>query len=509
MNITLPWPDLKEPLQFPGKENYMKQNERKVAKVFRPSKDDNPLKVVFAALLISCFIMLSAGCEKKQVVIQVEKIPVRVSLAKEGVFEKEITFTGTITSLYKVDLLPKMSGRVKEVNVREGKHVTKGQLLVKFEDEDLKAQLSQAYAALTAARARLAQAISGYDVTSSTTGLSVKVASQGIKQATEMTRQATSSFDNAKLEYDRMINLYDKGAVSKQTLDNITTQYEIATSRLEGAKAQEKQANDNYSIAKANTGQNNQREADVQQANAGIRQAEANIQYLEAMIAYTELRSPINGIVTFRNTEPGQIVGPGDKKPAITVTDNSTVYLEADIPEGQIAGLVNGMNVSVKVDSLKEKKFSGTIETVIPASDPLSHTFRIKVKMPNPGEVLKNGMAAWGSVFVARLNGIVIPRSWLKVIDGEFYVVMVDDNGKALHHKVIPSNYNEDEALIGEGMKAGDQIISTGQESLKDGDLVNIAGKDEYANQKSEVGGQKSESNEVVPETPPEGGENR
>lgn len=472
-------------------------------------RQDNKISAFLlkALLITSILLFIFPGCQQKQAEIKVEKIPVKVSHVQEGEFEKEITFTGTITSLYKADLLPKMSGRVKAVYAREGNRVTRGQLLVKFEDEDLKAQLNQAIAAVSVARARLTQARSGFDVTSSTTGQGVNVALQGINQAREMTSQAQSTFDNAKLEYDRMVNLYGKGAVSKQMLDNVTTQYEIATSRLESSKAQEKQARSNYNIAKANTGQNLQREADVQQADAGIRQAQANVQYLEAIIDYTELRSPIDGVVTFRNAEPGQIIGPGDKKPAITVTDNSAVYLDADVPEGQIEGLSEGKNVDVTVDSLKGKKFVGTIETVIPSADPASHNFRLRVKLPNQGEILKNGMSAWGKVLVVKLSGIVVPRKWLKVIDGEFYVVIVNGDEKALHHKVVPLNYNEDEALIGKGLKTGEQVISTGQESLKDGDPVLVTGKDENPDLKPEAGSRKPEDAEHA--KTPEGSEIR
>jgi RND family efflux transporter MFP subunit len=223
-----------------------------------------------------------------------------------------------------------------------------------------------------------------------------------------------------------------------------------------------------------------------------VMQASANIRYLESLLGYTEIRSPIDGQITARYTEPGQMVAPGDKKPALIVTNNSKVYLDAIVPQSEVRGLDSGKKVDVIVDSLGEKIFPGKIETLLQSADPQSRAFRIKVIVPNTGEVLKNGMSARGKCISATLRGIVVPRHWLKTLEGEFYVVQVehkDNEDHAIHRKVETSLYDEDRALISKGLEEGMTVISTGQETLKDGDLLSISEDNGNGNHKANSNG--------------------
>jgi RND family efflux transporter MFP subunit len=433
--------------------------------------------IILLTLFISVFPL---GCNNKKIAQEKPeqaKVPVKLGVVGNGTIEKEISFTGTVRSKYKVDVYSKISGRVASIPVEEGDQVNKGDLLVQLDDKELRAQLNQARAALKVAKAQINQAQSGYSLTSSTTGIQVGVVNKALDQARESVVQAQSTYNNSKLDFDRMTGLYSKGAISKQALDQSTTQYEIARSRLEAAKAQVKQAEENLRFAKASTRQADVSKSQVNTAYAGEEQAVANLEYLEAMYANTRITAPISGTITFRNVDPGELVAPGDKVPAVTITDNRIVYMESDIPESDMDGIDKGKEVQVTFDSLK-KTFKGEVQTIIPSADPKSRSFRIKVAIPNNDGIIKDGMFATGKMKTAVYRGIVLPRDWLKVIEGEYYIVKLDPNLKASNMKVKLGYFNERKALVLEGLAAGEKIVSVGQESLKDGDIAEIKNED-------------------------------
>ncbi len=435
-------------------------------------------KLIFIVMAIT--FLFQFGCQKKVVKVEEErKNPVRLSSIKEGEIDKDISFTGTVRSRDIVEILPKISGRVESVLVREGDRVKKGQIIIQQDNADLKAQLAQARASLQAAQAQVSQAQSGYNVTASTTDVQVLVSKQGVDQAEEAVEQAKSSFRNIQLEYDRMKNLYSRGAVSKQDLDQATTQYEIGKSQVDAAMSRLQQAKESLKLSRANTGQADVQKSMVQTAAAGVSQALANIDYINVMIGYTTIRSPINGVITARNTEPGQIIAPGDKTPSLIITDNSIVYIEADIPESDVSGMKLMEKVKVTVPSLNNKRFEGTIKTIIPSADKMSKTFRVKISVRNPDGILKNGMSAVAEAQVATYKGIVVPRHWLILIEGEYYFCVVSEEGKLKQKKVKVGYLNEENAQIKEGVKVGDEVISTGHENLKDGDVVEVKGYDD------------------------------
>ena len=405
-------------------------------------------------------------------------IPVELGKVKIGTIQKTLVFTGTLQAKKKAEVRSKIPGIVESVLVDEGDTVSRGELLVELDSKDTKAQLDQAYAALEVAKSRVGIAKVGFDVTYTTTGAQVDVARKSVDAAKELVEQAKSTYNNAKADYDRMTILYQKGAISKQTLDAVTTQYQVAKSRLDAARIQEAQSVDNLKMAKANTGQSDVRREEVSGALAGVRQAEANVRYMEVMLDYTKITAPISGTVTQRNIEPGEIVSPSDKNPCLVIADNSTLYLEAEIPETSLAGLVEGDPVTITVDAVPGKTFNGKISTIVPSANVMSRSFKVKVKIfNNEDNVLKNGMSAMATARTEKLTGIVIPRSWMKIIEGEYYVVLVDKNHRAVHKKITLGYYDEKEAFIKSGLNEGEEVISVGLETLKDGDLLQIVNK--------------------------------
>ncbi|MCD4784700.1 MAG: efflux RND transporter periplasmic adaptor subunit [Candidatus Eremiobacteraeota bacterium] len=461
-----------------------------------------------AFILIIFAFVFCCGCQKKEEVkIEKKKNLIRLSRLKEGKIDKEITFTGTLISKNEVSLISKIAGRVEAVYVEEGDKVSKGQLLIKLEDKEMMAQLEQAEAALQMAGAQTAQARSNYGLTTATTNTQVDFAKQGIDQASEVVEQAKYNFQNIKLDYGRTKNLYDRGAVSKQSLDKAKTSFNVAKSQVEAAQSRLRQARESYNLARANTNLQAVKRDSIAVAVAGAGQAGANIDYIETLLSYTRIRSPINGVVTWRNTEPGQLLAPGDKKSAILITDNSILHVEADVPESEVFGLREGEKGEIFVDSVSSKPFIGKIKTIIPSADPGSRTFRVKIAIPNKKGVLKNGMSATAKFGTAKMKGIVVPRHWLMQIEGEYYLSIVTPE-KTLKRKKVEVDYiSEENALISGKIKPDEEVITTGQEMLKDGDPVEVSGYDdeEKKSPRASAGKEKAdEKSEPPPSIEPE-----
>jgi len=438
------------------------------------------VSIIPVIILLLFILLFNFGCEKKEAVkIEKKKNLVRLSKLKEGEIEKEITFTGILKSKNEVDLNSKISGKVEAVYVEEGDRVSRGQLLVKLEDKELRAQLEQARASLRMAQAQTSQARANYGLTTATTNTQVDVARQGIDQAKEALEQVKFNFENIKLDYNRTKNLYNSGAVSKQTLDQAKTKFDVAKSQVEAAESRLRQARENYNLARANTNQQAVSRDNIAVASASVGQARANMEYIETLLSYTEIRSPLNGVVIARNAEPGQLLAPGDKIPAISITNNSILYVEADVPESEVSGLKISEKGKIFVDSISKKPFTGRIITIIPSADPGSKTFRIKIAIPNKNGVLKNGMSAIANFGISKMKGIVVPRHWLIQIEGEYYLSVISPEETLVRKKVKVEYMNEEKAVISGEIKPGEEVISTGQELLKDGDPVKVFGYDD------------------------------
>lgn len=449
-------------------------------------------------LVLSMLTLFLAGCSKKEETEQViQNIPVRTSLLKQKEMERIIAFTGTIKAHNTTELRARFSGKVQEVFVEEGDYVKQGQTLIQLDNADLLAQLDQSKAALATAEARARQAVSSYEMTTATTNTQVDVAGAGIRQMEEMVNQSISSLNNTKIEYERTKNLYEKGAVSKQALDQMTTKFEIEKSRVDAAKSQLEQAKQNLNLAKAGTTQQLVSRDEISSAAASVEQARANVNYIEVMLSYTTITASMDGYITKRNVEPGEIIAPGDKEPAIIITDNSVVYIEGEVSESDVFGIAMGDEVTVILKALGNEEFQGRIQAIIPSADPMSRSFRVKAAVQNPQNRLKNGMSALVKASVETLTGIVVPRHWLRQIEGEYYVTTITDKNQASHQKVILSYLDENFALISEGINIGDEVISTGQEELKEGDPVEVKGSDDI-NNKTNDSSDKKRSGEIT-----------
>ena len=223
----------------------------------------------------------------------------------------------------------------------------------------------------------------------------VKTAQANLAQTRTQVPQAQANLNLAQTEYDRRLALYNRGDVSKQSLDQATTTLQTAQAQLDAARKQVDAAASRVNEAQANvvTAQENYRqsvaqisltqsqvnestgrlqdaaaaperiavnESQVDTAEAQIAQAETAISQAELELSYTKIFAPEDGFVTRKTVQEGQLVQPGTALMALSQLD---VWVVANFKETQLEGMQVGQAVDLKVDAYPSKTFRGHIDS--------------------------------------------------------------------------------------------------------------------------------------------------
>lgn len=187
----------------------------------------------------------------------------------------------------------------------------------------------------------------------------------------------------------------------------------------------------------------------------------------------TFVRADFAGVISARNFEPGELCA---GQPILQLTQINKLKAYINVQEAYFPYLKNGMKLTITSDIYPGKEFPATIEMVYPTIDPSSHTFSVKVQVPNASELLRPGMYVTTTIPVGKVNGILVPyQSVLKLIGSNERYVFVNDNGVAKRVKVtLGKRYDRDVEIISEELKEGDELVIVGQGRLVDGVKLEI-----------------------------------
>ena len=176
--------------------------------------------------------------------------------------------------------------------------------------------------------------------------------------------QSQTQLENIQLEYDRAFELYKVGGASKQSLDAQKTQLDVAKTAYENLKEN------------------------------------------------TILVSPINGIVTARNYDSGDMIG---GEPVVTIEQMSPVKLLVNVSESFYTRVRKGMDVNVKVEVYGDEIFHGKVSLIYPTVDPQTRTFPVEIKLPNKDLKVRPGMFARVTMNFGTQNHVVAPDLSIKI----------------------------------------------------------------------------------------------
>jgi HlyD family secretion protein len=407
------------------------------------------LRSIFSLASIVAVLASGLRCSSEkpaEPTVSVQVVPV-----KKTTIEQTVTSEAILFPLAQSAIVPKISAPVKAFYINRGSKVHEGELLATLENRDLTAAARDNQGAYDQAQANYAIA------TASTLPEEIQKA-QGDAQAAKLALEAEQKL------YESRQDLYTQGALPRKDLDQAAvtlaqtkSQHEIAQHHLDALMAGGKQQ-------------------ELKSAAGQLESAKGKYLGAEAQLNYSEIRSPIDGVVTDRPLYPGEMASAGT--PLVTVMDTSSVVARAHIPQEQVALLKMGDGATITVPGVpgENQPIEGTVTVVSPALDPNSTTVEVWVQAKNPKGRLRPGTSVQISMLAGSVpNSIVIPKAAvLTAPDGSSYVMLAGSDNKA-HQKTVKTGIQEgDQAQILDGLAEGDRVIASGAYGLPDKTKIRI-----------------------------------
>ena len=263
-----------------------------------------------------------------------------------------------------------------------------------------------------------------------------------VRQASSQAAAAEAVALKAKLDFDRANHLYDSQSLTKPDFDSARAQYDSSQEELNSARALTSEA--------------------------------------KIALRDTSLVAPFDGDIVKKAVEMGAFVGPG--VPAFSVAKTDTVKIVVGVPDTVVRTVKLGQPVEVGIDAFPTRTFHARVSRMSSAADGVTRNFDIEVAIPNRDHLLRVGMI--GSLQFANadsgsgMSALVVPLSAIvQAKDGKYGVFTVSDSSAgevARLHSVEIGAVNGTEISVVNGLQAGDRIITTGANLLKDGQRVEV-----------------------------------
>jgi RND family efflux transporter MFP subunit len=367
------------------------------------------LIVIAAGLASACSSNGKRPAEDEVVISGVQTDTVRLESAPLS-----YDAVGTIRSANTSILAAQLGGTVREMRVKVGDRVRRGQLLVVLDDRSPRAQLSAAEAG-------------------------VSEAAQALAEVNQALQAATADRQFAEVTYNRYKELFAKNSLSRQEFDGAEARYKAALANQRALEAKRQEV-----VAR-------QQQARSQQDSA------------ETYFSYSRIVSPLDGVVTAKPVDPGTVVMPGT--PVVTVEDTSYYRLEASLAEEYLPQAQVGDILSVTTE---HGQFAGRVAEIVPAADAASRTFLVKIDLPRDCDC-RSGEYGKASFAVGEEERLAVSGSAV-VEHGELQgIFVVGPEGKVEYRLIKTGKTFGDHVEILSGLAAGEKVAVTQTERLRDG----------------------------------------
>ncbi len=357
----------------------------------------------------------------------------KLAKVEKGDLAKSVVATGKIEAITKVEVKSKASGIVEKLLVDYGDQVKRGQVLAELDKQQIMAQVNQQQASLEAAEA----------------------AARAAEADLERAKYDAEGPDvpMLKRQYERAQQMAKEGVVSASALDDAQKNYELAVNK--------------QALGKANMGS---AAAKLKQAQAQVAQAKAQLAEKQEEYRNSTIIAPIDGTVLSRDVEVGDAVSSilvlgSSATLVMTLGDTHEVYVKGKVDESDIGKVYLGQAARIKVESYKDRTFSGKVTKISPMGVEKDNvtTFEVRVSIDNSKGELKSQMTANAEILLEEHKGIrIVPEAALMYDkDRKASVQVPDTNAKDGRRKVDVtvgiSNGSRTELLS--GLKQGDQVV--------------------------------------------------
>ncbi len=375
-------------------------------------------------------------------------VAVQMAKAERKAIRHIVTSEAILFARNQAAITPKIASPVRKFYVNRGSRVHAGELLATLENTDLAA-------AVTDTKGAYEQAQAAFETTTRA-GLpeDMKKAELDLKTAKEMLDAEQKLYDSRQL-------LFKEGALPRKDLDQASVslvqaraQFQLAKQHMEAMKAVGKPQTE-----KSATGQ--------------LTSAKGKYEGASAQLGYSEIRSPIDGVVTDRPAYPGETPAAG--VPLLTIMDTSSIIAKTHIPQDEAAALKTGDAATITAPG--EIEAEGKVTLISPALDPNSTTVEVWIEAPNPKGSLRPGTTVQVEVVAQTVkDAITVPASaLLKTPEGGTKLMVVNADGVAEGHVVETGIHDGDSVEITKGLSGGETVVANGAYGLPDKTHVKLA----------------------------------
>jgi RND family efflux transporter MFP subunit len=380
-----------------------------------------------SSLMVISAIFLLSGCGDKVEPGTTRESPSgthRVTVATARIMAQPLMYeaVGTVQAGLVANLSGKYPGEVKEIRVREGARVKKGDILAIIDQAQARAALHQAEAAFSESKKAMNAAISGRD-------------------------SARAAKELAFLTYQRFEKLRKAGAVGVQEFDEVQTRHQQADASLMQA------------------------EDAVAAATARVKQAEAAVASAAVTLKEMVITAPYDGIISARPVDEGVLATPG--MPLLAIETITGFRVDTELPEANIDYVRLQQKVLVRIPALSDKLIEGKITIIVPAADERSRSFLIKVTLP-PDSQVKSGMFARVQIPLGTASSMLVKKTAV-VERGQLTGLYLVDSGKIAHFGLIRTGRTFGDLVeVLSGLKEGDNYVENPPLNLSEGDRVEV-----------------------------------
>lgn len=368
--------------------------------------------------------------------------PVKTLVVKSVISNLERTYSAVVLPSQEADLSFRVSGRIIELPIRNGKNVKQGDVIAQLDTRDFKASIAQIESQLAQAREKLDELKAGAraeDIAGFEADITV----------------AQAQVDSAKLQTERTEKLFKKGIIAKVKLDQDVTAQKVAEATLEAKK---------QVLVK---GQSGARKEDLAAQEAVIQGVESQLDSANDNLSDATLRAPFDGIIATRKVENFSNIQ--SKETVATLQNIKALDATFDVPAPDVAKLAALENLDLKItlESIPNQKFNAVRNEFSTQADTATQTYRGRVTIKDlDGKIVLPGMTG-NLIITAKESGggvIMLPVA----------AIASSAEGKPFAWIIDPSDNKASKRALETGEASGGNIIiSTG---LKNGDIVAIAG---------------------------------
>ncbi|HEU4508865.1 MAG TPA: efflux RND transporter periplasmic adaptor subunit [Pyrinomonadaceae bacterium] len=349
---------------------------------------------------------------------------------------------GTVRAKSSSVVAAKVMGNIVALHVREGDTVRAGQILIEIENRDAGIQLQKTQAGVREIQDSLEEV------------------ERGIRAAESARAGAQANETLAKTTLKRYEMLFERRSVSPQEFDEVRTRYEVAKAESERADR----------LLQASV-------AREKQIRARIDQAKADVANARVYAGYSRIAAPIDGVVVSRQADLGHMAMPG--MPLLTIESSSRYQLHASVEESQLGKIRLQDQAHITLDALNNKEMSGTVDEIVPAADPATRSYIVKIGLLNvDGGQLRSGLYGKARFITGQRNILAIPQTAVTKQGQLVAVYVVDQSGAARVRLVKIGRSVGDRVEVLSGLNEDDEIVSEALSSLRDGIRVREATKD-------------------------------